>query len=408
MHLGVSLDKKSLFSLNNHDFFVERGLFPFPCGICRLGIEWKTRPIQQREKRGFMYRNLRIVPYLIFGRGSYAQLGDVLRHRRTGSPVVFMIDDVHERKPFIPKLPKEEKDLLLFVNVDVEPKTKYVDELTERVKSFTDRQPDALVGIGGGSTMDIAKAVSLMLANPGSSADYQGWDLVKNPAVFHVGIPTLAGTGAEVSRTAVLTGPVRKLGINSDYTPFDQIILDPDLLEGAPADQRFYTAMDSYIHGAEALRGTFINEYSGAYAEKSMDLCREVFLGDLNEAVADEKLMIASYFGGLSIAYSQVGVCHALGYGLSYVLGARHGIGNCVIFNHLEEYYPVEVREFREMVARHHIPLPREMTKGLGEHQMSEMIRVALSLDLLWQNALGPDWKKVMTPEKARELYLRM
>jgi 3-deoxy-alpha-D-manno-octulosonate 8-oxidase len=206
----------------------------------------------------------------------------------------------------------------------------------------------------------------------------------------------------------VLTGPVRKLGINSDYTPFDQVILDPDLLEGAPADQRFYTAMDSYIHGAEALRGTFINEYSRAYAEKSMDLCREVFLGNLSETAADEKLMIASYFGGLSIAYSQVGVAHALGYGLSYVLGARHGIGNCVIFNYLEEYYPVEVREFKEMVAKHRIPLPREMTKGLDEHRMSEMIRVALSLDLLWQNALGPDWKKIMTPEKARELYLRM
>ena len=319
-----------------------------------------------------------------------------------------MIDDVHEGKPFTSSLPMEEKDLLLFVNVDVEPKTKYVDELTEQVRSSSGRQPAALVGIGGGSTMDIAKAVSLMLTNPGSSAEYQGWDLVHHPAVFHVGIPTLAGTGAEVSRTAVLTGPVRKLGINSDYTPFDQIILDPDLLEGAPATQRFYTAMDSYIHAAESLRGTFINEYSRAYAEKSMELCREVFLGELDKAAADEKLMIASYFGGLSIAYSQVGVCHALGYGLSYVLGVRHGIGNCIIFNHLEEYYPAEVREFREMAAKHNIPLPRETTKGLDEHQMSEMIGVALSLDPLWQNALGPDWKKIMTPEKARELYLRM
>jgi len=319
-----------------------------------------------------------------------------------------MIDDVHEGKPFISNLPMEKGDLRLFVNVDVEPKTKYVDELTEQVRSHSGRLPEALVGIGGGSTMDIAKAVSVMLTNPGSSTDYQGWDLVKHPAVYHVGLPTLAGTGAEVSRTAVLTGPVRKLGINSDYTPFDQIILDPNLVEGAPTEQRFYTAMDSYIHGAEALRGTFINEYSRAYAEKSMELCREVFLGELSREIADEKLMIASYFGGLSIAYSQVGVCHALGYGLSYVLGARHGIGNCVIFNHLEEYYPVEVREFREMVNKHRIPLPQGMTKGLEEHRMSEMIRVALSLDLLWQNALGPDWKKIMTPEKARELYLRM
>jgi 3-deoxy-alpha-D-manno-octulosonate 8-oxidase len=129
-----------------------------------------------------MYRNLRIVPYIIFGRGGYAQLGDVLRPRRTGAPVVFIVDDVHGGKLFIPKLPMEDKDLLLFVNVDVEPKTKYVDELTERVRSFSIRQPDALVGIGGGSTMDIAKAVSLMLTNPGSSAFGRG---SRRPAVLH-------------------------------------------------------------------------------------------------------------------------------------------------------------------------------------------------------------------------------
>jgi 3-deoxy-alpha-D-manno-octulosonate 8-oxidase len=364
----------------------------------------------RRGKREAMYRNLRMVPNLIFGRGSVRQLGDVLSPRRSGnaSAVVFMIDDVHQNKPFVQDLPVEDKDVLLFVNVDVEPKTRYVDELTQRVKGSIDGRPDALVGIGGGSTLDLAKAVSIMLTNPGSSVDYQGWDLVKHPAIYHIGIPALAGTGAEVSRTTVLTGPERKLGINSDYTPFDQIILDPDLPRGAPRDQRFYTAMDCYIHGAESLRGTFINEYSRAYAEKSMDLCREVFLADLDESAAEERLMIASYFGGLSIAYSQVGVCHALSYGLAFVLGVRHGVGNCVIFNQLDEYYAAEVKEFREMVARHGIPLPQGITKGLEEDQFHEMIRVALSLDPLWENALGPHWRDLMTPEKARELYSRV
>jgi alcohol dehydrogenase class IV len=67
-----------------------------------------------------------------------------------------------------------------------------------------------IIGVGGGSVMDLAKAVSLMMNNPGSSADYQGWDLVKNPGVYKAGIPTLSGTGAEVSRTCVLTGPTKK------------------------------------------------------------------------------------------------------------------------------------------------------------------------------------------------------
>ena len=357
-----------------------------------------------------MYRNLRIVPQLIFGRGSVRQLGDILAAQREDnkSPVIFLIDRVHQDRSFVRQLPTAPHDLILFVNVDTEPKTIYVDELTGQVKAFSSRRPVAVIGIGGGSTMDLAKAVALMRTNPGSSSDYQGWDLVKYPGIYHVGIPTLAGTGAEVSRTTVLTGPTRKLGINSDYTPFDQIILDPDLLAGAPKDQRFYTAMDSFIHASEALLGTFINEFSRAFAEKSQSLCREVFLGNIDETVADEMLMVASYFGGLSIAYSQVGVCHALCYGLSYVLGVRHGIGNCIVFNYLEEYYPEDVRTFRTMLEKHHIDLPRGLTNGLSEQQMNEMIRVALSLDPLWQNALGPDWKQEMTTERTRELYLRM
>lgn len=356
------------------------------------------------------YRNLRIVPLLIFGRGSVSQLGAVLSAQRKSPPsaAVFLIDRVHRGKAFVQQLPVAQEDLVLFVNVDHEPKTSYVDELTERTRAACSEQPCAVVGIGGGSTLDLAKAVALMLTNPGSSCDYQGWDLVKNPGVYHVGLPTLAGTGSEVSRTTVLTGPTRKLGINSDFTPFDQIILDPDLLAGAPKDQRFYTAMDCFIHASEALHGTFINEFARAFAQKSLDMCREVFLGNIEEAVADEMLMTASYFGGMSIAYSQVGVCHALSYGLAYVLGVHHGIGNSLVFDYLEEFYPDDVRIFRTMVEKHQITLPRGLTRELDDHQLDEMIRVALSLDPLWENALGPDWRKLMPPERVRELYLRM
>jgi hypothetical protein len=134
-----------------------------------------------------MYRNLRLVPQLIYGRGSINQLGDILSTQRTdaGSPVVFLIDAVHEKREFLQKLPLRPNDLVILVDVGAEPKTHYVDELTERVKAFSNRQPDAIVGIGGGSTMDLAKAVSIMLTNPGSAADYQGWDLVKYPAIYH-------------------------------------------------------------------------------------------------------------------------------------------------------------------------------------------------------------------------------
>ncbi len=356
-----------------------------------------------------MYRNFKMVDRILFGRGSFDQLGDLLDQRRdrTTGNMAFLVDDVFQDAPLADRLPARETDRVLWVNVDREPTTDLVDRLTREIRGEGKGPPSGVVGVGGGSVMDLAKAVSVMLTNPGSAADYQGWDLPKNPAVYHAGVPTLSGTGAEVSRTAVLIGPVRKLGINSDYSVFDQILLDPDLLAGVPVHQWFYTGMDCYIHCIESLGGTFLNAFSRAYGEKALELCREVFLGE-PDSEADEKLMMASLCGGLSIAYSQVGVCHALSYGLSYVVGLHHGIGNCVVFDYLEAFYPEGVQEFRAMCGRHNIPLPRGITRGLSGEQMDTMTRVALSLEPLWENALGPGWKSRMTEDRIRELYLRM
>ncbi len=355
-----------------------------------------------------MFKNFSIVPKIIFGRGSFNQLGDVIGERRINahSYFVFVLDDVFIGKPLQDRLPMQGKDLLLPVNVDDEPKTSYIDSLVQKIREYSPVVPDGIVGIGGGSAMDIAKAISLMLNNPGSSADYQGWDLIKNPSVYHVAVPTLAGTGAEISRTAILTGPVKKLGINSDYTLFHQIVLDPELLAGVPTDQWFYTGMDCYIHDIESLQGTFINEFSKAYGEKSLELCRQVFLEEHPDK--DDKLMMASYFGGMSIAYSQVGACHALSYGLSYVLGIHHGIGCCIAFDYLEEIYPQGVREFRMMMEKHRITLPRNLTTGLSDEAMQLMVTTALNLVPLWENCLGPDWQKLMSRERCLGLFKRM
>ncbi|MBD3755540.1 MAG: iron-containing alcohol dehydrogenase [Gammaproteobacteria bacterium] len=355
------------------------------------------------------FRNFKTVPKMIFGRGSFEQLDEVLAAERKNADdfVVFAVDHVHKGRPLQARIPMQPQDMIVWVDTTDEPKTTYVDQLTAEVKTFgKGRNPVSVVGLGGGSTLDMAKAISLMLTNEGGSASYQGWDLIKNPAVHHVGIPTLSGTGAEASRTTVLTGPDKKLGMNSDYTVFDQIIMDADLLAGVPKDQWFYTGMDCYIHNIEALNGTYINEFARAFGEKSLDLCNEVFLEDHPDA--DEKLMMASYMGGQSIAYSQVGACHALSYGLSYVMGYHHGIGNCIAFDVLDDFYPEGVRVFREMMKKHHIVLPKGITKDLSEEDMNKMIKVASGLAPLWENVYGPDWQTHVTPELLRSLYNKM
>lgn len=352
------------------------------------------------------FKNLKLVDYVVYGRGSFNQLDEILQPNRKGdAPMIFLVDHFFEGKELVTRVPAKGKDKIIFVDVTYEPKTTYVDSLAGQLKEEFGTV-SGIIGIGGGSAMDLAKAVSLMMNNPGSSADYQGWDLVKKAGVYKVGIPTLSGTGAEVSRTTVLTGPTRKLGMNSDFTPFTQIVLDPELCANAPANQRFYTGMDCYIHCIESLTGTYLNEFSKSYGEKALDLCREVYVTKNSwDEESDEKLMMASYAGGMSIAYSQVGVAHAVSYGLSFLLGTKHGIGNCIVFDKLQEYYPEGVKEFKYMVEKNNIDIPQNICANLSDDDFNKMIDVSLGMKPLWENALGKNWESIITRSKLRALY---
>lgn len=358
------------------------------------------------------YKNFPMVPKVIFGRGSFNQLSEILQPKRLGlnAPFIFLIDDVFKNNTdLLSRIPLAYDDKILFVSTKEEPKTTQVDAIVEDILLYTKQLPSGIIGIGGGSILDLAKAVSILLTNEGDAKDYQGWDLVKQPAIYHVGIPTISGTGAEVSRTTVLIGPEKKLGINSDFTPFDQVVLDSELTKDVPTDQWFYTGMDCYIHCIESLTGTYLNTFSQTYGNMALDLCKEIFLdGDLTTEESAEKLMMASWHGGMSIAYSQVGVAHAMSYPLAYLLGVKHGIGNCIVFDHLEEFYPEGVKVFKAMKKKHNIHLPKGICADLSDADFDKMIKITLNLEPLWENALGKNWKDIITPKKLKALYQKM
>lgn len=358
-----------------------------------------------------MYRIIKTVPKCVFGKGSFNQLNDILDERRKSNDavIVFLVDDYFKEKQLSGRIPLKGSDIQIWVNVDDEPKTITVDKIRDQILNSGKPVPSAVVGIGGGSVMDYAKAVSVMLTNEGSSSLYQGLNLIKNQGVYHIGVPTLSGTGAEVSMTTVLTGPVRKLGIKGEFTPFDLIVLDAELIADAPKNQRFYTGMDSYIHNVESLHGNSKNALSDSFAMQSQSLIREVFLNDgLSRDQADEKLMVASYFGGLSIGFSEVGVCHALSYGLSYVLGLHHGIANCIAFNQLEDVYGEDVREFHHMVSKHNIDIPRGISEKLTGQQIINMAEISIKLDHMWRHAYGTEWQREVNIDKLVNWFRRM
>ena len=353
------------------------------------------------------FRIFKPVPRLLFGDGTLGRVTELIPTKSNNDDYnVYIIDDVLKGSEILASLKFDQVDWIeWFPASKKEPSTIQVDELRDAIiHKHNNKMPVAIIGIGGGSTMDIAKAVSVMLCNEGSSRAYQGWDLVPNRGIYKVGVPTIAGSGAEASRTAVLMGADRKFGINSDFSMFDAIIMDSSLIKNVPADQRFYSGMDCFIHCVESLGGTLINELARGYANKAMELCNRVFLADGDA----DMLMTASYMGGVSIVNSEVGVCHALSYGLSIELDYRHGFANCVAFNVLDDYYGEYVNQFREMLELHKIELPKNVCKDLDAATMDRMIDMTLRMERPLTNALGPNWEEILTRDKIRDLYLKM
>lgn len=359
-----------------------------------------------------MHKNFKGIEKTVYGRGSFDQLGTILDEKRGDNDkfMLFIVDKYFKDKPLRKRIPLQPEDVLMFIDVDPhEPTTDQIDAIRDEVKS-SKGIPSGVIGIGGGSVMDIAKASSLMFTNEGSSTLYQGLNLIKNPGIYHVGVPTISGTGAEVSMTAVLTGPVKKLGLKCEWTVFNQVVLDPELIASVPRNWWFYTGMDTYIHCIESENGILNNAYSHAYAEQSLKLCREIFLGENSGQTPenDDKLMVASLMGGLSLTYSEVGVCHALSYGLSKILGMRHCFANCVAFNHLDDYYEAGVKEFREMVAKHNIDLPQGLSKDWTDEQIHAMANVSYNLPHMWNHAIGTDWQDRITVPLIEDLFRRL
>lgn len=359
-----------------------------------------------------MHKNFKNIEKVVFGRGSFNTMDGIIEPVRESNDhfFLFIVDNYFKGKELEQRIPAKASDVIKFIDVDPhEPTTEQIDGLRDEILA-SNGLPSGVVGIGGGSIMDIAKAISLMFTNEGSSTLYQGLNLVKKPGIYHLGVPTISGTGAEVSMTAVLTGPEKKLGLKCDWTVFNQVILDPELIATVPLDKWFYTGMDTYIHCIESETGILNNAFSHAYAEQSLKLCQDIYLGEHAGQTPDndDKLMVASLMGGLSLTYSEVGVCHALSYGLSKILGEKHCYANCIAFQHLEDYYPKGLEEFREMLQKHRIELPQGLSNRWTEEQITAMAQVAYNLPHMWNHAIGPNWKEKITLDTIKDLYRRM
>ena len=358
-------------------------------------------------------KNVKNVLAYNIGFGAINELEYFLKPKRSPKqPVVFLIDEFFENKPkILNKLKIKKKDLVKFISTENEPTTSYIDDCAAELHSKGIFSPSAIVGMGGGITLDVAKAVSNVLTNGGNAEDYQGWDLVKRPGIFKIAIPTISGTGAEATRTCVMTNKQSglKLGMNSDYTVYDKVIMDPDLSKTVPVEQYFWTGMDAYIHCVEALSGTYRNAIGDAFSHETLNLCRKVFKSkDMKSDENREKMMVASYLGGCSIATSYVGIVHPFSAGLSVVFGTHHCLANCIVMRSMQEFYPDAYEEFWSMVELQGINIPSGICDNLSDEKYEKLYQAILIHEKPLTNALGERFKEILTKEKVVQILKKM
>lgn len=356
-------------------------------------------------------KNICSVKNVRFGAGAIFEANEIIngfRNKVQGGHAIFLVDHYFQNNPSsLNSVNPQENDQFVYVSSDNEPTTVYIDHLMKKLRAVCP-EPDVIVGIGGGVTLDTAKAVSNLYTNPGNSAAYQGWDLVKKKGIPKVGIPTISGTGAEATRTCVLSNydTGLKLGMNSDYSVFDSIILDPDLTQSVPTDQYFYTGMDAYIHCIESLSGRYRNYLGDTYSNVTLQLCRDVFLsGDMKSKDARSNLMIASYLGGKAIAASYVGLVHPFSAGLSVVLGYHHCIANCIVMLGMSEFYPEYHEEFCRMRNKQKIKIPTGIGQSLSDSQHANLYEATIVHEKPLFNALGKRYKEILTRDKVRKIF---
>lgn len=214
--------------------------------------------------------------------------------------------------------------------------------LNAAAEQFGKESYDLLLGVGGGSSMDTAKGLSILLAHGGKGQDYGGVDKVPGPGIPIFTLPTTAGTGSEVTNIAVFgdTEKGRKLGIVSPYLLARLALVDPTLTYGCPPKVTAASGIDALIHAIECYTGTKANTFSDALALEAMRL----IAGNLRTAVkngsdkeARNRMSEGALMAGIAFGNSGVAAVHALAYPLGSRFHVPHGVANGVLLPYVTE-----------------------------------------------------------------------
>ncbi len=229
-------------------------------------------------------------------------------------------------------------DVLL--EIEPNPGHSTINRLTEKVRAL---QPDLVIGLGGGSVLDAAKAIALLINNPGNIEDYEGREKYHYPPIPILAIPTTCGTGSEVTWVAVITNTERrfKMSIKGKSLFPKWALVDPDLLITLPPSLIASTGLDALTHAIEAALVKPANPFSDIFAREAISLIFNSLTRAyhaIEDQEAREKMLLGSMLAGVAFCNSDVGAVHCLAEALGGMFDLPHGVANAVFLPYVLEF----------------------------------------------------------------------
>lgn len=287
--------------------------------------------------------NFSVPQDITVGKGSLAKLPEIAK--KLGGSHAFIISGPHLAKM---GLVEKAADYLktvdiktdAFTEIEANPSVATVEKATEK---FKESGADFIVAFGGGSPMDVAKAVGVVAKYGGSITEYEGAHKVPGPIIPLIAIPTTAGTGSEVTAFSVITDHSRdyKLTVFSYELLPAYAILDAELITTALASVAAACGIDAFIHAEEAYISTAASPFSDAMAEKAMALIGKNirrFVANRGDMEAAEAMMVGSLFAGIAFSFARLGNVHAMSHPVSAFFDVPHGVANAVLLPVVAEY----------------------------------------------------------------------
>lgn len=293
---------------------------------------------------------------IVFGFGAVMRLGEKLRQLGVSRPLVIGDRGVAQAGVLATAQKVLSDAGIEFCSFDDVPQDSSTGTVATALALLNAEQCDGLVGVGGGSVLDTAKAVAVSKTNPGPLTEYAGLGKVKNPPLPVVAIPTTAGTGSEVSYWAVLTNDdtALKFSIGGQLVFPKVAICDPELTMTLPSPLTASTGMDALTHAIESYVNNATQPISQALSLRAVELIGTYLRGAAvngRDREARYGMMLASTLAGIAMNPTRLGIAHALAMPLgSWDLKIPHGVANAILLPNVMEFnLPANIRAFAEI-----------------------------------------------------------